>query len=352
MTFRPLLITFFLFSFTSGNAQELDSVLQKYYNQKEFAGVIAGISIDGKITHLGQAGFAYLEDSTQFSLDMHTRIASIVKPMTAIAIMQLVEQKKIHLDDPVAKHIPEFSKGNKSKITVRQLLSHTAGVPGYKNDKEQEDLKHFKNLEKAFSAIKKRELSFDPGSQYSYTSYGYLVLGILIERISGKSYENYMMENIWSPLWMVQTHSENLKTQYSFKARLYSKNENGTIVRASKNDLSDRVPGGGVHSTLRDLLKFGDGINNHQLIGDSTLQIMLQDPQIKQGGNGYGLGFTLYGNNPLVGPIFGHSGSQTGCSALLFILPEKKATICILSNTSGANAAIGKTGMELLQSVN
>ncbi len=341
-----LALTFVFSTLTFG--QELDSFLQKYFQKKEIAGVIAGISIDGEIRFTGQAGFADIKDSLVYKLDMHTRIASIIKPMTAIGIMQLVEKGKIQLDEPISKYIKEYAEGNKSKITIRQVLSHTSGIPGYKNKKEKENKKNYKNLESAFTIFKNRDLDFEPGTKYAYTSYGYVVLGILIERVSGSSYKKYMGENIWTPLWMVHTQPEKYKFKYDSKAKLYHK-ENGKIKAVKQTNISDRIPGGGVHSTLRDVLMFGDGIVLQKLLKDSTFQLMTVDPGLKKGGNGYGLGLTLFGNNPDLGPIYGHGGAQTGCSGILFLIPKKKAVIAVLSNTSGANATVGQIAVELLQ---
>lgn len=326
--------------------QNLDSILNVHHKNNEFAGVVAGISIDGEIKYWGQAGVAISKDSISFNLDTKTRIASIVKPMTAVAIMQLVQKGKLNLDDPISKYIKEYSQGSKGKITIKQVMSHTAGIPGYKNKKEKENKKNYKDLESAFAIFKDRDLLFEPGTNYNYTSYGYVVLGVLIERISGESYLQYMQKNIWIPLWMRQTQSEKLKSKYESKAGLFQY-ENGQIKKAKATNLSDRVPGGGVHSSLRDVLMFGDGIVLEKLVRDSTLQLMMKDPGLKKKGNGYGLGWTLFGENPELGPIFGHGGAQTGCSGLLFIIPKKKAVIAVLSNTSGANENIRKIAMEL-----
>lgn len=346
--------SFLIFSFLYVHfaySQELDSILNKHYQNKEFAGVVAGISIDGKITHSGQAGYANIKDSSKFSIDMHTRIASMVKPMTAIGIMQLVQKGKIKLEDPISNYIKEYSEESKSKITINQVMSHTSGIPGYKSKNEKENKKEYKNLESAFKIFKDRPLEFEPGTNYSYTSYGYVVLGILIERVSGESYAKYMQNNIWIPLSMNHTQSEKFKFKYDSKASLYHK-ENGEIKKAKETNISDRIPGGGVHSTLRDVLMFGEGIVLEKMILDSTFRLMIKDPGLKKGGNGYGLGLTLYGENPDLGPIYGHGGAQTGCSGILFIIPKKKAVIAVLSNTSGANKSVGEIAVELLQFLN
>jgi CubicO group peptidase (beta-lactamase class C family) len=347
---RNKYLIFFLFLINGLNTigQELDSLINTYYNKNEFAGIIAGISIDGNITQYGKAGFADLKNQIPYDLDKHTRIASIVKPMTAVAVMQLAEKGKIHLDSSIVKYIPEYNGPQKNLITVRQILNHTSGIPGYKGKREIENKKQYKNLEAAFKNFKKRALISIPGKEFHYTSYGYVVLGILIERVSNLSYNNYMKTNIWIPSWMIQTGIEDYKFKYNSKASLYRLNKKGGIQQTKGNNLSDRIPGGGVHSNCRDILHFGNEIIKNKLITDSSLQIMLVDPQIKEGGNAYALGFTLYGEKPNLGPIYGHSGSQTGASAILFIIPDKKAVITVISNTSGVNKIVGEIAVKLL----
>ena len=330
------------------NAQDLDSLLNNYFNQKAFQGCIAAVSIDGKTKHFGQAGYADLRTKTKFDKETKTRIASLVKPMTAIAIMQLVEKGKISLNDPIQKYIPEYTDSLKDKITIEQVLSHTAGIPGYLNKKEKENQKDYKDLEAAFSIFKNRPLIAKPGEKFSYTSYGYVVLGILIERVTKTPYIKHMQKLIWEPLKMTNTEQEKANTIYFKKANTFHKDSRGKIKYENPTNLSDRVPGGGVHSSIEDLISFGNAVLNNSMIADSSLTKMLVNQKPIPQGNGYGLGFTLYGENPDHGIIYGHGGAQIGASNLIFIIPKRKAVIVVLSNTSGANRTVGEIAVELL----
>lgn len=330
-------------------SQNADSLLKSYCDINAFKGCIAAVSVDGEIKYFGEAGFADDRTQTKFEKDTKTRIASIVKPMTAIGVMKLVEQKKISLNDPIKKYIPEYSDSLKDKITILQILSHTAGIPGYQNKKEKENKKNYNNTEEAFSIFKNRPLIAEPGTKFSYTSYGYVVLGVLIERVSGMPYVEYMQKEIWNPLKMFHTEQEDANSIYYNKANLFEKSQKNKLSSVNPTNLSDRVPGGGIHSTLNDLLKFGQAILDNKLISDSLLNKMLINQKPVQEGNGYGLGFTLYGENPDHGIVFGHGGAQTGASNLLFIVPKRKAVIIVLSNTSRANKTIGEIAVCLLQ---
>lgn len=265
-----------------------------------------------------------------------TRIASITKPMTAVAILQLYEQNKIDLDLPIQRYLPNFPQKKAGDITIRQLLSHSSGIGGYQSDRERENTTHYADLQAALDRFQDRELLARPGTEFNYSTYNYVLLGRIIEQVSGMSYEEYLKTHIWGPAGMTQTGIENDEQTYPDQSALYHKNSNGKIKSAKRTNLSDRIPGGGVYSNVPDMLKFGDALLGYALLKETTLQEMWKDPGLKTMGNGYGLGWYLYGENPKYGKVFGHNGTQTGASTFLMLLPEQKTTIIVLSNTSGA----------------
>jgi len=256
--------------------------------------------------------------------------------MTAIAIMQLYEQGKLSLDEPIQTYIPSFPKKKEGDITIWHLLQHSSGLGGYKNEKEQENRTHYPSLTDAVSLFKDRNLISTPGQGYNYTSYGYVVLGLIIESVSGMSYESYMQTNIWDKAQMHNTGVEYFGRDVAKKSLLYHKNSRGRINLANQTDLSDRIPGGGFYSTVSDMLRFGDAVLNNSLIKASTFKMMLENPNLKAEGNGYGFGWYLYGENPNYGNVVGHNGAQTGASTFLMLLPDQQTSIVVLANTSGA----------------
>lgn len=315
------------------NARQL---VDQHLAKGEFVGLAAGFSINGKIAWEYGAGYADQTSNEPFTARTLTRIASITKPMTAIAIMQLVEQGKVELDSTIQTYLPEFPVKSEGTITVRQLLQHSAGISGYKNSKERENQIHYPDLIAAMAIFQDRDLIATPGQAFNYTSYGYVVLGAIIEQVSGLGYEQYLQQHIWDKVGMPNTGVEKAGRIGPDHARLYHISDKGKISSSVFTDLSDRVPGGGVYSNLTDMLKFGDAVLNETLIDPLTLGKMIADPGLKKGGNGYGLGWYLFGENPKYGNVFGHNGSQTGASTFLMLLPEQGTTVVVLSNTSGA----------------
>ena len=312
-----------------------DQLLTNAINEKKCVGIAGGYAVDGKIIWANAAGLSDKKKKTPFQINTKTRIASIAKPMTAIAIMQLFEQGKIDLDAPLQKYIPDFPNKKEGQITVRHLLQHASGIGAYKSKKEANNKKNYATLTDASKIFRDRDLLFIPGKGFNYTTYGYVILGIVIENVSGMSYEEYLKANIWDKAGMENTSVERQKVEYKNKSETYHRNNRGKIKKAKCNDLSDRVPGGGIQSTVTDLLKFGNAVLDHTLIKESTLQMMIVDSGLKKEGNGYGFGWYLYGDNPKHGNVFGHTGTQLGASTMLFIVPDKNICSVTVANTSG-----------------
>jgi CubicO group peptidase (beta-lactamase class C family) len=335
-------LSFFYFLLTLGSAIGQDyetsanATIHAAVGNGSVVGISAGFSIAGEVKWTGAAGYSDQEQKIKFTSSTLNRIASISKPLTAVAIMQLYEAGKIDLDAPIQNYLKDFPVKEEGDITVRQLLNHSAGIDDYKNKKEMENQQYYPSLEDAMAVFQDRDLIFTPGQSFYYTTYGYVVLGRVIEEVSGVSYEEFIQTNILDPLNMTNTGIEYANIDYPNKAELYHKNEKGKTEVADHHDLSNRVPGGGFYSTVGDMLKFGDAVIQNTLISEATKEIMFADSGLKKEGNGYGLGWYLYGENPNYGPVYGHNGAQTGASAFLMLLPQEETSIIVLSNTSGA----------------
>ena len=336
----------FLFAQTDYQ-QQGDEILQQAIENEECIGLAAGFSINGEASWASGAGFSEVESEAPFTEETLSRIASIAKPMTAVAILQLHEQGKIDLDASIQTYLPNFPRHPEGDITVRRLLGHGSGIGAYQSGKERENQTHYPTLEDAMTIFQDRSLAFQPGTAFGYTSYGYVVLGRVIEEVSGLSYEEYLRTHIWEPAGMEHTGIEVAGENYPGKAALYHRRDNGKIRPAKATDLSDRVPGGGLYSTVTDLLRFGDAVLDGRLITAESLALMMQDNGLKTEGNPYGLGWYLYGENPNYGPVIGHTGGQTGCSAMLMLLPEAGTSIIVLSNTSGAMQTVSSIAVQL-----
>jgi CubicO group peptidase (beta-lactamase class C family) len=312
------------------------NLLEKAVEENQCVGIAAGFSVDGEVKWMEGAGFSDLDDKIAFDGSTISRLASITKSMTAIAIMQLYELGLVDLDQPIQTYVPTFPIKKEGNITIRQLLQHSSGLGGYQSDRERENETNYPTLADAIAVFRDRDLISLPGKEFHYSTYGYVLLGLIIEEVSGVTYEQYLRANIWDKVGMNQTGIEQPGKFVKNKAEIYHRNSKGKIKKAEVTDLSDRIPGGGIYSTVSDMLKFGHAVLANTLINAETLQMMIQIPELKGEGNPYGFGWYLYGVNPTYGNVFGHNGAQTGASTFLMLLPEQKTVIVVLSNTSGA----------------
>jgi CubicO group peptidase (beta-lactamase class C family) len=325
-----------------------DEFLNRITKKNLAVGGSAAYSVNGETVWQSATGYSDKETNQPFELDTKVRMASIAKSMTALAVMQLVEQNLIDLDVPIQTYIPDYPKQPKTQITTRHLLSHTSGIAGYKNGKEAETKINYPKLTDALEIFKNRKLLFEPGTKYSYTSYGYTVLGVIIEKASGKTYEKYMQENIWSKAVMTNTGVVKFGDKMLKGSNLYQRNSKGKIRKGKENNLSNRIPAGGLYTTVGDMLKFGNAVINNVFVKEETLSLMREHHSLEKESNGYGFGWFLYNPKPNEGAIIGHSGGQTGSTSFLFIVPEKRAVSIILANTSRAGSSIDPIAVNLL----
>lgn len=349
---HTILLIAFLICFTALSQEknkEVNTLLEKIILDKTVIGAVAGYAIDGKTIGASAAGYADKETKKKFELDTRLRMGSIAKPMTALAAMQLVEQGLLDLDVPIQTYIPDYPKQPNTQITTRHLLSHTSGIGGYKDGRESNTTVDYPTLYDALSLFKDRDLLFEPGSQYSYSTYGYTVLGVIIERVSEQTFEAYMQINIWDKVKMTNTGVDKFGVKMANKSKLYTRNNGkGKGKAAKENNLSNRIPAGGFYTTVGDMLKFGNGVLNHAFVKESTLNLMRQHHSLEKENNAYGFGWFLYAPKPDEGGVIGHPGGQTGNTSFLFIVPSKKAVSIILANTSRAQSSVDPIAIKLL----
>jgi len=324
---------------------EGDKLLNSTIMSGRLLGVTTGVYSKRCGTWLSSAG--YLTKSGEQTLNKSSliRIASISKSMTAVAILQLFEKGIIDLDVPIQKYLPEFPKKEKGEITIRQLLKHRGGIPHYKSKLGIFNFTHYDNSIEALDKFKGRDLIFKPGTEFSYSSYGYVLLGAIIEKTTGQSYQDYMDENIWQPAQMTSTSIEKSDAIYKNKAGLYIK-LGKVFIRGQKNDLSYVQAGGGIQSTAQDLLKFGQAILNYKLINPSTTELMMKLSTDKKDEIEYTFGWDSWLSSKY-GRIIEHNGSQIGASSYLRIYFDKKIVVAALSNSLSTSEAVRSLSINL-----
>ena len=323
-----------------------DSILNNAMKLNDFTGVSTGYYTERCGSWYSTAGFKNKGKGIRSDKNTLFRLASISKPFTAIAIMQLVEKGLLDLDGIVQSYLPDYPISDKGNITIRQLLNHTSGIAHYSSMLSAVSFKRYDNLSHALDKFKDKELLFMPGKDYHYTTYGYTVLGAIIENVTELSFQEYMDKYIWKPTNMNNTSLEDQNIVYENKAKLYI-NVNNQFIKSPNTDLSVKYPGGGIQSTAEDMLKFGKAIIDHHLIDSTSLATMMHiDSGIAKEGTPYGLGWFILSNDK-EGRVIQHGGSQSGTSTFFKIYLDKKLVVITLANSFESDQEVYLLSKEL-----
>lgn len=298
-------------------------------------GISVGFIKDGVMWTKGY-GFADLENRSPAKSESIYRMASVNKPMTAVAVLQLAEKGKIDLDAEVQTYVPYFPK-KKFPVTVRQLLGHIGGISHYQDYDKEGHFKDRKNTREAIAVFENFDLINEPGTRYSYSSYGYNLLGAVIEGASEMPYGKYMTENVWKPLGMATTVMDNPYELIPNRVRGYE-NVDGQVRNSEFVDISSRFSAGGIRASVIDMLKFGSGFNSGTVLSPKSLDLMYNSMATKNGEiTNYSAGWST---NPTNGRfVLSHSGGQAETSTFLFTFPSRKLTIAVAANLEGANTS-------------
>ena len=279
-------------------------------------------------------GYADLENRVPAKPESSYRLASITKTMTAIAVLQLVEEGKINLDTDIQAYVPYFPR-KRWRITVRQLLGHLGGISHYKNYDAEGHIKEPRNTRQAISIFQDFNLVAEPGTRYHYSTYGYNLLGAAVEEASGITYGEYVSKYIFRPLGMQDSRPDSPRDLIPNRVQGYERIK-GQLKNSEFVDISSRFGGGGLRSTVADLLRYARGIMDGKLLKETTWKAMFSSMALRNGL------FTWYGMGWGVQPwgahfAVSHSGSQPETKTHLLIFPTEKFAVAIASNLEGAN---------------
>jgi len=279
-------------------------------------------------------GYSDLENMVSAKPETSYRLASLTKSITALAVLQLVEASKVELDAEVQTYVPYFPR-KKWPITVRLLLGHLGGISHYKDYDLEERIKLHKNTKEALAIFQDFDLVAEPGSKYNYSSYGYNLLGAVIEGASGQPYGDYIREHIFEPLGMNNSRLDDPSDLISNRVRGY-RLVKGEIKNSEYVDVSSRFAGGGTRSTVIDLLKYAQGIIEGKLLKAETWKQMFTSMATKDGFfTGYGMGWYV---RPGRGHFqVSHGGSQPETMTYLLIFPLERFGLAVASNLERVN---------------
>lgn len=320
---------------------KIDATVEEFMRKEGIPGISLALASDGEIKLAKGYGMADVENSVPATEKTVHRLASISKMFTAVAAMQLAEQGKLDLSAPVQKYVPEFPEKQKP-ITPELLLKHQSGIRHYKGN-ETLNLVNYTKIGNALKIFKDEPLLFDPGDKFSYTTYGYCLLGSVIEGASGTDYVTYVTDNILKPSGIETMRPDDPYKLIPNRARGYTKGRRvGQIVMGGElsncqfTDVTNKIPGGGWCSTASDLTRFAIALDAGKLLKRETLEKMWNKQKTAKGElTDSGLG-CFVGEHNGRREIF-HSGGQQGTSTFLLLCPDQKFSVALMCNQERAS---------------
>ena len=327
--------------------------LRDYVNKLARADVFSGtvlLAKDGKVLYSAAFGQANKDFGAPNKLDTKFNLGSMNKMFTAVTIAQLAEQGKLSYDDPLSKFIPDFpSAAAAEKIRIKHLLTHTAGLGSYFNDEFQKSSRErFRTVDDMMQLAKGDSLAFEPGTKWSYSNTGMLVLGKVIEVVTKQDYFDYVREHLYKPAGMVNTDAYELDRVNPNLAVGYEKEFDRNGTKHFRNNIFMHVmrggPAGGGYSTAEDLLRFAEGLKSGKLVSTKTFELMTTaKPEVNSPQYGYGFGVGADG-------IVGHSGGFPGISSNLDIFKGTGYVAVVLSNYGRGSEPVVQTIRRLVAS--
>src|ERR1039457_4806658 len=314
----------------------MDQVVQSYVTNKTFMGSVLVARGDEVLLSKGY-GSASLEWNIPNSPSTKFRLGSVTKQFTAASILLLEERGKLKTDDLVKKLMPD-TPAAWDKITIYHLLTHTSGIPNFTSFPDYGPQEPFSATpEKLVARFRDKPLDFQPGEKWSYSNSGYVLLGYLIEKISGQSYATFVQENIFTPLGMKDSGYDSNSKIIPHRAAGYTPGEGGP-VNAGFIHMSIPFSAGSLYSTTEDLLRWERGLFGGKVLSAASLQKMTTPFKEDYA---FGLGVHTSGGHKVID----HGGGIEGFNTHLAYYPEDQVTIVVLGNLNGAASDIaGKLG--------
>jgi len=318
---------------------QIEKAVSAFMTANSVPGVSVAVVQNGQPVWSAGFGMSDLEDSAPATSSTLYRLGSISKSITAVAILQLYERGKLDLDAPVQKYCPAFPQKD-SPITSRQLLAHLSGIRHYnqdgKGDVPDDSARHFASMEESLQLFVNDPLLSKPGTQFHYSTYGYTLLGCVLEGAASQKYVDFVRENVFRPAAMDHTQADDFLAIVPHRTRWYHKDKSGAVHNAGVLDSSYKIPGGGLISSADDMANFEVAILADKLLKRTTRDLMWTVAQPTEGKpSHYALGWFIADKFGV--HTAGHSGGQQGTDTNFVIAPERNVGVVVLANMDNVN---------------
>ena len=312
----------------------IEKAVASFMSANSIPGLSAAVVLEGEPRWSEGFGMADLENSSPATSSTLFRLGSVSKPITATTVLQLWERGKLDLDAPVQKYCPEFPQ-KEWPVTTRQLLGHLGGIRHYsldgKGDVREDSARHFSSMQESLQLFANDPLVAKPGTKFNYSTYGYTVVGCVLEGVTSEKFIDYLRKNVFEPAGMGQTRDDDFFTVIPHRTRWYHKDKGGIVRNAGVLDSSYKIPGGGIISSADDVASFEAAILDDKLLKRSTRELMWTSLKTTDGKEtGYGLGWGIMDKFGL--HILAHTGGQQGTSTAFAVVPSRNAGAAVLCN--------------------
>jgi len=342
-TYGAALLTFALSS--AAGAQDtralvhyIDSVSNAAVSEKRTAGVSVAVVKNGRTVLAKGYGFADLENDVPATPETVYRIGSVTKQFTSAAIMKLIEQGKLTLDDTLQKFFPNFpTQGN--RVTVRHLLNHTSGIRSYTSlgPKWARLIRLDLATDSVVALFANEPFDFKPGDSYRYNNSGYFLLGMIIEKLSGKTYAQYLKDELFTPLGLKSTMYCDQAPLIKHRAQGYATQPGGGFINAEPLSMTQPYAAGSLCSTVTDLAVWTQALASGKVVSPASYKLMTTPVALNDGKPityGFGLGTGVLGGHRQVS----HNGGINGFISELHHYPDDSVITVVLTNTGALTA--------------
>jgi CubicO group peptidase (beta-lactamase class C family) len=318
------------------HAAKIQQVLELAHKYRQFHGS-ALVAENGKVIYKGGFGMANIEWGIPNAPDTKFRLGSITKQFTAMLALQLVEQGKIKLDGKISDYLTDYRKDIGEKVTVHHLLTHTSGIPSYTSQPG-----FFANVSrdpyKVADFVKQYtsgNLEFEPGTKFSYNNSGYFLLGAIVERITGKTYEQALKEMIFDKVGMKNSGYDHHDTIIPKRATGYAKTPSG-YVNAAYLDMSIPYAAGSLYSTVEDLYLWDQALYTDKLLTPQSKELMYK-PFLSNYAYGWTVRDASFKVKDQPVQVIAHGGGINGFTTVIVRFPKEKHLVVLLDNTGSQN---------------
>lgn len=328
-------------------ALKIEGAIAQQMERMKIPGMTVAVAKDGQLVYSKAFGKADLEHNAPATTTTMFRTASIAKTFTATAVLLLMEAGKIDLDAPVQKYCAAFPE-KQWPVTTRQVLGHLGGIRHYEKPGESTGKEHIFTMSESLKFFKDEPLKHEPGTKFHYTTFGYNVLGCVVEGASGQFFDEYVAQSVFARAGMGHSRTDNhyliIPGRTSFYQRITEDDLKelppaakriarvGEAYNASLHDTSMKIPGGGFLSTSGDLIQFVHALEGGKLVKRETLEQMWTVQKTREGAaTSYGLGWNVP-QGEMAGKLMLHTGGQAGTSTVILYRRDLRLAIAVMIN--------------------